>query len=84
MKLHEFINSIGHKKLSELLDVTTVTTKNWSDYDNAPTPLDALKLIKLSHSALTFESIYQPYCEHQLKRKGIKIDNVNVQLDFGF
>jgi hypothetical protein len=84
MKLHEFINNIGHKTLSELLDVTTVTTKNWSDYDNAPTPLDALKLIKLSHGALTFETIYHPYCEKKLKDKGIKIDRVGIQPDFGF
>lgn len=84
MKLHEFVNNIGHKKLGELLDVTPVTIKNWSDYDNAPTPLDALKLIKLSHGALNFETIYQPYCEKQLKNRGIKIDKVGLQMDFGF
>lgn len=84
MKLHEFIISVGHKKLSEILNLTDVTIKNWRDYDNPPSPLDALKLIKLSHGALTWEAIYEPYCEKQLKKKGIKIEKVNVQLDFNF
>lgn len=84
MKLHEFIQGVGHQKLAKLMNCTEVTIKNWRDYDFSPSPLDALKLIKLSHDALTWGSIYEPYCEAQLKKRGIKLDKVNVQLEFNF
>lgn len=84
MQLHQFINSVGQVKLAEMLGVTKATLSNWQLYKNPPPPLDAFKLITLSHGALTWENIYDPYIDAQLRERKIDRKKVGPQLSFNF
>lgn len=84
MKLHEYIDSVGQRPLSEMLKVTNMTISNWYRYSHAVPPLDAFKLIEISHGALTWASIYDPFVESYFKKHGIKREKIGVQLTFPF
>lgn len=84
MKLHEFIDSVGQRPLAKKLNVTNVTISNWYRYSHAVPPIDAFKLIELSHGALSWASIYDPFVDSFLKKHNIKREKIGVQLNFPF
>lgn len=84
MTLQEFIDSVGQPTIAEKLNISTTTVSTWRTYRIAPPPLVAFKLIELSHGALSWASIYDPFIDSYLKKKKIKRDDVGVQLKFPF
>lgn len=84
MQLQEFIDSVGQPQLAEMMKVTTATISGWRTYKIAPPPLEAFKLIEISHGALTWENIYDPFIDSYLKRNNIKREKIGVQLSFPF
>jgi hypothetical protein len=84
MTLQEFIDSVGQPTIAEKLKITTQAVSAWRTYRVAPPPLEAFKLIELSHGALSWEKIYDPFIEAYLKRNGIKRESIGVQLKFPF
>lgn len=84
MTLQEFIDSVGQTVIAEKLKISTQAVSAWRTYKVAPPPLEAFKLIELSHRALSWESIYEPFIEAYLKKHKIKREKVGVQLTFPF
>lgn len=84
MTLQEFIDSVGQPTIAEKLKITTQAVSAWRTYKTPVPPLEAFKLIHLSHGALSWEKIYDPFIEAYFKRNNIKRDKVGVQLSFPF
>lgn len=84
MQLQEFIDSIGQPQIAEMMKVTTQTVSNWRTYKVAPPPLEAFKLIEISHGALSWASIYDPFIDSYFKANNIKREKIGVQLSFPF
>ncbi len=84
MTLQEFIDSVGQPTIADKLKITTQAVSAWRTYKVAPPPLEAFKLIELSHGALTWEKIYDPFIDAYFKRHNIKREKVGVQLSFPF
>ncbi len=84
MTLQEFIDSVGQPTLAEKLNISSTTVSTWRTYKVAPPPIEAFKLIQLSHGALSWASIYDPFIDNFLKRKNLKRESIGVQLKFPF
>jgi len=82
MTLSEFINQVGASKLAKMLNTTESNVYTWGRLESTPRPNTAYELIHLSHGALSWASIYEPYVKKHYKKKKIKIDGP-VQLELG-
>lgn len=83
MDLNKFIDQIGHSRLAETLKVTSTTITSWKNLENAPRPASAFQMICLSHGALTWQSIYEPFVKKQLKGKILRLtgaDGVKMEM----
>jgi hypothetical protein len=84
LKLHEYIDSVGQVQLAELMNCTKMTISNWYRYSHPVPPLDAFKLIQISHGALSWASVYDPFVDSYLKAHKIDRNKIGVQLTFPF
>lgn len=64
MKLSEYIIHIGVPKASELFGVSDVTIRAWRNLESIPAPAKANEIVKLTHSLVSWEKIYQPYFDN--------------------
>lgn len=78
MQFHEFIDLVGAKKLSDLLDVSESNVYHWRNYTSSPRPFVAYQLIEFSLGALTWEDIYVPYV-----KTNYKLDSNKTKLNKG-
>lgn len=67
--LNEFIEKVGRTRLSEILNVTRSTVHKWTTHEQAPRPATAYLLVMYSQGALTWEDIYRPFAEHDMRGK---------------
>lgn len=83
MQLDTFIDQIGVDRLSETLAVTSQTVIGWKRLENSPRPQSAFEMICLSHGALTWQDIYEPFVRKTLKGKTLKLmgaDGVQMEM----
>lgn len=73
--LLSYIHHKGAATVARELGVTEMTVSHWNAYRSAPTPHNAAKLIQLTNGLLTWESIYQPFVDHNNERQ--------IEMDFG-
>lgn len=80
MTLSEFIEQVGASKLARALNTTESNIYTWKRLDSAPRPQTAFELIHLSHGALTWQTIYEPFVLKHYKKRKIKIEGVQIEL----
>lgn len=71
--LPQFIDGLGAGKVAGLIGVDPATVRYWRNFVNCPRPESAAKLIELSLGLLSWESIYQPYIDHNKGKPGADI-----------
>jgi hypothetical protein len=79
--LNEFIDQVGASKLSRMLGTTEASVNTWRRLKSAPRPLVAYELIALSHGALDWGAIYEPFVRKHYKKRKIKTES-GTQLEF--
>lgn len=85
MEFGTFIDQIGIDRLAKTLKVTTQTVSSWRKLDNTPRPTSAFEMICLSHGALTWQSIYEPFVKKTLKGQVLKLTGADgIQMEFKF
>lgn len=84
MTLQQFIDQLGTEKIAKLLRVTTSNVHSWRNLHSTPRPERAWQLIRLSHNALTWGGIYEPYVMKELKGKTLKVESDSGQLELKF
>ena len=67
----EFIEQVGRSRLCTILGVTRSTVHKWTTHEQAPRPATAFHLIMFSQGVLSWEAVYKPFAEHDLKGKSI-------------
>lgn len=85
MDFGTFIDQIGIERLAETLEVTTQTVSVWRKMENTPRPQTAFEMICLSHGALTWQDIYEPFVKRALKGKILKLkgaDGTQMEMKF--
>lgn len=82
----DFIENFGRSRLCKLLNVTRSAVHQWVTYNQAPRPATAYQLILLSQGTLTWEAIYRPFAEKDMKGKKIVVDDptTGAKLTFDF
>lgn len=71
----EFIEQVGRPRLAAILGVTRSAVHKWTTHEQAPRPATAYHLIMFSQGTLSWEAIYKPFAEHDMKGK--KIESVD-------
>ena len=80
MTLAEFIEQVGASRIAKMVKTSESNVYTWKRLVTTPRPTTAYELICLSHGALTWQSIYEPYVLKHYTKKKIKVDG-KVQLE---
>jgi len=70
--LKDFIENVGRSRLCQILNVTRSTIHKWTTHEQAPRPATAYHLIMFSQGVLSWEAVYKPFAEHDMKGKKIE------------
>lgn len=65
MRLKDYINDYGQKKMAAKLDVDVSTVYRWEYLETAPVPEVAYKIVQLTHGLVDWNDIYQPYFDNK-------------------
>jgi hypothetical protein len=86
MTFKEFIEHVGRARLCALLGVTRSTIHKWTTHEQAPRPATAFHLIMFSQGALSWEAVYKPFAEHDMKgKKIVSVDSATgAKITFDF
>ena len=61
MKLKDYIEDLGVKKIAAVCDVEPSATYRWASLQGVPKPEHGLKIVKYSNGLVDWNDIYQPY-----------------------
>lgn len=67
MNFKDFLSEAGDYTVANLLGIVPQTVREWRLGHSCPRPALAYKLIKLTEKKLSWDDIYNEYCEKQLK-----------------
>ncbi len=86
MTFIEYIDHIGIEELARMMSCTKQNIYKWRSLKGIPAPETAYILVLLSHGQLSFEKIYIPFLEQQLKGKKLTVPGTvghsSIQLRF--
>lgn len=69
MDLIEWLEAMGNKKVTALLEVSVETIYQWKRGDTSPKVMMAHKIIELSNGLVDWESVYAPYVRRRVVNK---------------
>lgn len=86
LTLKDFIEKSGRSRLCQVLGVTRSTIHKWTTHEQAPRPATAFQLIMFSQGQLSWESVYRPFAEHDMRGKVIEVvdPTTGAKLTFDF